>query len=105
MEDKKQDHGHVAEGNIINRPEKTATHGKKDIDDKKIKYRNITIRKKILLGALVTIAIIWIISNVLSLMELRDLGKDGIIQKSRAITIMGEAMRQYQSENWDRGVF
>ena len=78
---------------------------RKDVENARTKYRNITIKKKILIGTLATIVAVWIISNILSLIELRDLGKEGIIQKSRAITMMGEAIRQYQSENWQRGVF
>jgi len=74
-------------------------------EELKIKYANITIRKKILLGALSVILLIWGFSNLLSLLELRNVGREAIIQKSEAITKMGEAIREYQAENWKRGVY
>jgi len=86
--------GHAIEEKIENKTEEI-----------QIKYGNITIRKKILIGVLAVVVLVWGISNILSLMELRSIGREGIIQKSRAITLMGEAIRQYQSENWDRGVY
>ncbi len=71
----------------------------------KLKYENITIRRKILLGVTAAVILVWGISNILSLFELRSIGREGIVQKSRAITMMGEAIREYQSENWKRGVY
>lgn len=71
----------------------------------KTKYDNITIRKKVLIGVITVVVLIWSVSNILSLYELRSIGREGIIEKSRAITMMGEAIREYQSENFKRGIY
>lgn len=71
----------------------------------KIDYKNLTIRKRVMFGVIVVVFIIWGITNILYISEIRAVGKEGIIQKSRAITIMGEAFREYTADNWNRMIY
>ncbi len=71
----------------------------------KINFKNITIRKKVVFGVFIVLFLIWSITNILYISEIRAVGKEGIIQKSRAITIMGEAFREYTAENWNRKIY
>lgn len=71
----------------------------------RLKFKNLTIKKKVIIGVLSVFTVGWIITNALYISELRNIGREGIIQKSRSITMMGESIREYQSQNWDRGVY
>lgn len=66
---------------------------------------NFTIKQKVIVGVLIILFFVWGITNVLYLSRLRGAGREALVQKSQAITMMGEAFRDYQSENWERGIY
>jgi len=66
---------------------------------------NMSIKQKVVSGILLVFITSWLITNLLSISEIRDVGTEGIKRSARNIVTMGEAIRQYQSENWKKGVF
>ncbi len=73
---------------------------------KKVKSKSqLSIQKKVLLGVIIIFFLVWSITNILYILRIRNLAEESIVQKSEAIVTMGEAIRQYQSDNWKRGVY
>ncbi|MCP4130515.1 MAG: DUF3365 domain-containing protein [bacterium] len=70
-----------------------------------IKYKTMTIKQKVMIGILCVYLVGFIATNILAVFAISQVGREGIIQKSKAITTMGEAMREFQSDNWERGVY
>jgi methyl-accepting chemotaxis protein len=66
---------------------------------------NMSIKQKVISGILIVFIASWLITNLLSIAEIREVGLEGIKRSARNIVTMGEAIRQYQSENWKKGVF
>ena len=71
----------------------------------KIKYRNMTIKQKVIVSVLAIFFITWIITNIMSLMEFRDAGRMGVLEKSRAVVSIAEASRENMTRAWKRGIF
>ena len=70
-----------------------------------IRYGNMTIKNRVIIGVIIVIAVSLIITNILYTVEITALGRLAITRDARSITTMGEAVRQYQADNWDRGLF
>ncbi len=66
---------------------------------------NLNIKKKVILGIAAVFFAGWVTTNLFYISHIRKVGHEGIIRNARAITVMGEAIREYQSENWDRGLY
>jgi len=70
-----------------------------------IKYKNMTIRNKVLIGIIIVIVLFGTTTNLLYIVRLLSKAEQGLVEKSRAITMMGEAARIFQSKNWERGIY
>ncbi len=71
----------------------------------KVIYRNTTIQNKIIYGTVAIILITTLIGTILSMNDIRDVAKEGLIQHVRAVKAMGEAVLQQTSLNWDNNMF
>jgi len=71
----------------------------------KVIYRNTTIRNKIIYGTVATILITTMIGTILSMNDIKDVAKEGLIQHIKAVKAMGEAVLQQTSQNWDNNMF
>ncbi len=71
----------------------------------KIIYKNTTIKNKIIYGTVAIIFITTIIGTILSMKDIKEVAKEGLIQHVRAVKAMGEAVLQQTSLNWENGMF
>jgi methyl-accepting chemotaxis protein len=69
------------------------------------KSGGLTIRNKVTLGVIFVIVLLMIVSNIYYWFHLESIMERNVIEKARAIATMGEAIRQYQTDNWGRNVF
>jgi methyl-accepting chemotaxis protein len=73
--------------------------------DKKEKSSSLSIKKKVTLGVILVIVLLMVVSNFYYWFRLEGIMEKSVIEKARSISIMGEAIRQYQADNWGRKVF
>ncbi len=73
--------------------------------DEKNKSGGLTIKKKVTLGVILVLVLLMVVSNLYYWNRLEGIMERNVIEKARAITTMGEAIRQYQADNWGRNVF
>ena len=71
----------------------------------KIIYKNTTIRNKIIYGTVATILITTLIGTILSMNDIKEVAKEGLIQHVRAVKAMGETVLQQTSKNWENNLF
>lgn len=71
----------------------------------KVVYRNTTIKNKIIYGTVATILITTFIGTILSMNDIKDVAKEGLVQHVRAVKAMGEAVLQQTSQNWESNMF
>jgi len=71
----------------------------------KIIYKNTTIKNKIIYGTVSIIFITTIIGTILSMNDIKEVAREGLIQHVRAVKAMGEAVLQQTSLNWENGMF
>jgi methyl-accepting chemotaxis protein len=71
----------------------------------KIIYKNTTIKSKIIYGTVAIILITTIIGTILSMNDIKEVAREGLIQHVRAVKAMGEAVLQQTSLNWENGMF
>lgn len=67
--------------------------------------KNPSIKKKVIFGVVIVLIISLGFTNILWRYRYVQQGEEGIIDKARSICTMGEAMREYMADNWERGVF
>ncbi|HEY1406495.1 MAG TPA: DUF3365 domain-containing protein, partial [Spirochaetota bacterium] len=65
----------------------------------------LSIKQKVILGVVVVFLSGVMITNVIIFERMVSQIEDMIVDKARSITIMGEAIREYISDNWGRGVY
>jgi len=71
----------------------------------KIVYRNTTIKSKIIYGTVATILITTFIGTILSMNDIKEVAKEGLVQHVRAVKAMGEAVLHQTSKNWENNMF
>ena len=71
----------------------------------KVIYKNTTIRNKIIYGTVSTILITTLIGTILSMNDIKDVAREGLVQHVRAVKAMGEAVLHQTSQNWEKGLF
>lgn len=67
--------------------------------------KNLSIKKKVIIGLIVVFTLGVLATNLVLFVRFMAQIEEMIVDKARSITIMGEAIREYQSDNWERGVF
>lgn len=67
--------------------------------------RNLTIKQKVVVGVLLVYIAGVLFANIFIFVRVVTLIEEGIIHQARAICVMGEAIREYQAENWSRGLY
>ena len=67
--------------------------------------KNLTIKQKVIVGIVVVFVIGVLISNIVIFAQLVTQVEEMIVEQSRSICTMGEAMREYTADNWERGVY
>ena len=72
---------------------------------KKIIYKNMTIRNKIILGTVITMVAVSGINSVLSLIDMGKVGREGLTQHIRAVKALGESVLKQASKNWDNNLY
>jgi methyl-accepting chemotaxis protein len=65
----------------------------------------LSIKNKVIVGVLLVFIIGVLITNVIIFVRMGEQLENMIVDKARSITIMGEAVRQYTADNWEKGVF
>ncbi|HNX24449.1 MAG TPA: methyl-accepting chemotaxis protein [Spirochaetota bacterium] len=71
----------------------------------KIIYKNTTIKNKIIYGTVATILVTTLIGTILSMNDIKDVAREGLIQHVRAVKAMGEAVLHQTSQNWENNMF
>jgi methyl-accepting chemotaxis protein len=71
----------------------------------KIIYRNTTIKSKIIYGTVAIILITTFIGTILSMNDIKEVAKEGLVQHVRAVKAMGEAVLHQTSQNWENNMF
>ncbi len=71
----------------------------------KITYKNTTIKNKIIYGTVITIITTTLIGTILSMNDIKDVAREGLVQHVRAVKAMGEAVLQQTSQNWESNMF
>ncbi len=71
----------------------------------KILYKNMTIRNKIILGTVITMVLISGFNTLFSLINIRQVAKEGLIQHVRAVRALGESVLQQTSKNWESNLY
>lgn len=66
---------------------------------------NRSLKQKVVFSIIIVIVAGTAVSSYLAAKDLRDLVFIEIRDKARSITVMGEAVREYTADNWDRQVF
>ncbi|TAL33931.1 MAG: methyl-accepting chemotaxis protein [Spirochaetes bacterium] len=70
------------------------------------RYVNVrSIKGRVIIGVLAIFFISMTVTNIWWRGRLIALGETEIVDKARSICIMGESVREYQADNWGRGVF
>ncbi len=64
-----------------------------------------SIKGRVTIGVIAVLFLSLLVTNVWWRSRLIILGETEIVDKARSICTMGEAVREYQAENWGRGVF
>ena len=72
---------------------------------RKIIYTNMTIRNKIILGTVITMVVISGLSVILSLMDIREVAREGLIQHVRAVRALGDSVLKQTSRNWEKNLY
>ena len=67
--------------------------------------KNFTIKQKVIVGVIIVLVLGLTNTNILYLNRIAKNFETEIISKARSICIMGEAMREYMSDNWGRGIY
>ncbi len=67
--------------------------------------RGLNIKKKVIIGVVLVLLVSWLSTNIIYLARHAEDFNLAMVAKARAVCIMGEAMREYMSDNWGRGVF
>lgn len=67
--------------------------------------RNLSIKNKVVIGVLLVYIAGVLFANVFIFVRVITLIEDAVVHQARAICVMGEAIREYQSENWGRGLY
>lgn len=68
-------------------------------------YKNTTIKNKIIYGTVATILVTTLIGTILSMNDIKDVAKEGLVQHVRAVKAMGQAVLQQTSQNWEKNIF
>lgn len=72
---------------------------------RKIIYTNMTIRNKIILGTVITMVVISGSSVISSMMNIREVAREGLIQHVRAVRALGESVLKQTSRNWEKNLY
>jgi methyl-accepting chemotaxis protein len=64
-----------------------------------------SIKGRVIIGVLAVFFLSLLVTNLWWRSRLVSLGETEIVDKARSICTMGEAVREYQADNWGRGVF
>jgi len=67
--------------------------------------RNFNIKKKVITGTVIVLFFSWFSTNTLYLARHAENFNLAMVTKARSICIMGEAMREYMSDNWGRNIY
>lgn len=68
-------------------------------------FRNLNIKKKVITGTVIVLFFSWFATNTLYLARHAQDFNLAMVTKARSICIMGEAMREYMSDNWGRNIY
>ena len=68
-------------------------------------YRNTTIKQKIIYGTVTIMLITTFIGIILSMNDIKDVAKEGVVQHIKVVKSMGEAVLQQSSQNWENNMF
>jgi methyl-accepting chemotaxis protein len=68
-------------------------------------FRNFNIKKKVITGTVIVLFFSWFATNTLYLSRHAQDFNLAMVTKARSICIMGEAMREYMSDNWGRNIY
>lgn len=71
----------------------------------RILYRNTTIKNKIIYGTVITILTTVFIGTILSVNDIKEVAKEGLVQHVRAVKAMGETVLNQTSLNWESNMF
>ena len=69
------------------------------------RIRNFSIKQKVVIGVIVIFVMGVAVTNVLIFSRMGKLVEDLYVDQARAICVMGEAIREYQADNWGRGIY
>ncbi|HOK92621.1 MAG TPA: methyl-accepting chemotaxis protein [Spirochaetota bacterium] len=69
------------------------------------KLKGTSIKNKIIYGTVATIVIVSLIGTILSMEDIKDVAREGLIQHVRAVRAMGETVLAQTSKNWEKNLF
>ncbi|HOP31249.1 MAG TPA: methyl-accepting chemotaxis protein [Spirochaetota bacterium] len=69
------------------------------------KFNGISIRNKIIYGTVATILIVATTGTILSMMDIKEVAREGLVQHIRAVRAMGETVLEQTSKNWEKNLF
>lgn len=72
---------------------------------RKIVYNNMTIKNKIIIGTVITVVIISGISMISSMIDIRRVAREGLIQHVKAVRALGESVLKQTSKNWEQNLY
>ena len=69
------------------------------------KFNGISIRNKIIYGTVATILVVATTGTILSMMDIKEVAREGLVQHIRAVRAMGETVLEQTSKNWEKNLF